>query len=134
LNIHWSKDKWFIDEIVPGKIDVWNFAGSKINTTLSFILGHFGIFVKEYDYKYLSVFRDDDFDTFKNDIENILQRVINLSDVELGHLENILSNMLECKEFSKFSPCLPENLCKKNLGAGLFDVRRLRDFLRTIQV
>lgn len=125
--IGWQSGKWIITTSDSGKMEIWTFAGDRINRTLALFITHEGIGEAVSNYKNVEV---------QSDIHNRNKLSLGISDL-LTNLKQIRSSQFEALEkelsqslrrvvFSKFAKCLPDNLWLEAMAERVLDIEGLK--------
>ena len=124
-NVSFKIGKWIVI-MSPKNFEIWTFAGDKINRTLSKMISGLDLGNACSSYKTITV---------KTKISNIvaIEDVLLKLFTELrsdslniaSQANQLLMNSLRLISFSKFSKCLPDNLCAEALSERVFDYKGL---------
>jgi ATP-dependent Lhr-like helicase len=129
-DLEWQPDRWIIESaLVGGGVNLWTFAGHKINRTLSALLAERVGVQPTYDYKGINMEGKKGQTFSTEDIQAAIISVLSMSEEQLlKDIEARLNN----RWFSKFSCCLPESLSKKTILDKDYDISGLvRELTRT---
>lgn len=128
-DLKWDKDSWVIEKKESGSINIWTFAGSKVNRTLAKLIEHHGLEDVKDNYTYIEIEN-------KNSKNLSLELQAFLNDIRQKDIESIYE-MLSCntnKNISKFSKCIPNDLLIEDLIDKTMEPTRLYDQLCQIKI
>ncbi|PWV49511.1 DEAD/DEAH box helicase [Chitinophaga sp. S165] len=129
-NLNWRSGKWIMEgSSEAGTINLWNFAGDKINRCLHTLLKHeLGDNLK-YDYQKVIIYLKDD-----KSIDEVYDLIMTIGTKTENELLNIIEANIPVKWFSKFSECLPDELSKRTIIDKGMDVAGLIRQLNEITI
>lgn len=117
--------KWIII-ISAGNLEIWTFAGDKINRTLSKIITGLDLGNACSSYKTITVkTKISNITAIKDVLLKLFSELRSDSLKITSQASQLLINSLRLTTFSKFSKCLPDNLCAEALSERVFDYRGL---------
>ncbi len=124
-NINWNKCTWvvLVDNL---EIEIWTFAGDKINRTLAILLDLFGLGQSSSNYKFITI--KSVRNTEKLNWEAIIKFISNIQNIEFDKTSNLMKKIesnMKIVYFSKFAKCLPDHLLVEALSERSFDLQGL---------
>jgi ATP-dependent Lhr-like helicase len=129
--LKWEPGCWVIASS-PSVIQVWTFAGDKINRTLANLFRVFSIGDAKSDYQHVHFkIKDPNFKQKTNEILEFLYDLGSSSPQQLSDYYSRLKDSMKLHRFSKFSCCLPKYLFGEALAERVYDFKGLITELRT---
>ncbi|MGN6495633.1 MAG: DEAD/DEAH box helicase [Agriterribacter sp.] len=119
----WNPGAWSFNRLGGGKIQIFTFAGSKINRTLASILNASDLGNAEYDYRTVEIKLNPEASMTDNKFGSGIAELRNGSTQQVI---NSIQQSIRNTWFSKFSICLPENLSKTALIERAMDIDGLK--------
>ncbi len=124
-NLNWNECTW-VAVVDDFEIEIWTFAGDKINRTLAKLINSFGLGKSSSNYKCLTIKSFNSLE--KLNWKDIIDFISELKDIDSKgskkFMEKVKENMkLFC--FSKFAKCLPDKLLAESLSERSFDFQGL---------
>ena len=129
-NLNWSEGIW-IAVVEDFEIEIWTFAGDKINRTLARLISSFELGKSSSNYKYVTIksFKSSE----KLNWEDIFRFISFLQKTDLNKSNNFMIKLKENMKlvyFSKFAKCLSDQLLAESLSERSFD---FQGFISEIQ-
>lgn len=124
-NLNWNECTW-VAVVYDFEIEIWTFAGDKINRTLAKLINSFGLGKSSSNYKYLTIksFNSSEKLNWK-DIIDFISELKNIDSKESNKFMKKVKEDMTLFCFSKFAKCLPDQLLAESLSERSFDFHGL---------
>ena len=124
-NLNWNECSW-VAVVDDFEIEIWTFAGDKINRTFSKLIISFGLGQSSSNYKFITIksFKSSE----KLNWDDIIRFISDIQNIELNESNDFIKKLKEKMKlvyFSKFSKCLPNHLLAEALSERSFDFHGL---------
>lgn len=118
----WSETQWPVQISDTEEVDIWTFAGDRINRTLAKVLASEGLGTCSSNFKRVHVKPGvSNGNGFGKSVFSFLENIFNASTDTMASMTDRVEMQLKAYPFSKFSSCLPDSLARKALGERLLD-------------
>jgi ATP-dependent Lhr-like helicase len=126
-HLDWNRDQWlFVEE--GNAIHIWTFAGERVNRTLAKL-------IEAYDFgkasvNYMNIQINPSKKGERIDSDELHQFITGIEGHNFSRYKKILERSVRSVPFTKFTPCLPDNLLRKTLVEKSFDLEGLIAYLK----
>ncbi len=125
--LSWRDGKWIITVSDSGILQLWTFAGDRINRTLALLFGQQEIGEVTSNYRWVEVKAESgDRDHLVSTILELLSQIKEMNPSQLEALNKKLSRKIPRYIFSKFSKCLPNHLWSEAMAERVTDIVGLK--------
>ncbi|MGD8778136.1 MAG: hypothetical protein PVH88_04165 [Ignavibacteria bacterium] len=125
-SINWTDQNWVINLLNKNKVEIWTFAGDRINKTLSKLLTISGIGLATSSYQKVEVRKKEDNELKLDTLIHEFLNKLKLMDRQTFYLfEKQLLEEIKLAKFSKFTMLLHEELWHETVAEQTFDMEGL---------
>jgi len=133
--INWSENVWRVVLLNNDKVEIWTFAGDRINKTLAKLITLSGIGIATSSYQRIEVRRKKKYEAkLDTSISDFINKFKSVDQELYKNFENKLLEEVRTTKVSKFSKLLPENLWREAFAEQVFDLKGLVEGINNISI